>query len=482
MTLTLRPYQEAGAAFLRSVWAWPEGVPRTALLCDEMGLGKTPQATMAIPGPMHDEPEVGTLVIAPAGLSTVWARHVRDWRPDLRATVIRKTKDLRAPHFGEVAIVSPDALGWAARGRGGHSGIHAKAALARLSAGLRAGTWQTLVIIDEAHTIKGGKAKRAQACGDLIRPCVARGATCWALTATPTPRSAEDIWCLLHRMGADSHPLAFGGKGIAGWAAWAKATRNRSGWKCAETPASPLDHADALGGLLLRRLVKDHLPEIPAPVHAIRFVPISGELTAEADEILRQACKSIGVPHSRIERHDLEGADDVDDALLRTISQTANRGMLSTISAKLAEAKAPHVLAELQRLIDDGEPAVVYSEHKHTIEQMKKLGHPVVMGGMSERQKSNAVDLFQDGHAQALGFTGAGRQGITLTRASHFLEADPNWSADDRAQALGRVIRFGREGEATVIHFLADHPLERLRMRVLRRKRAFTLAALGSSM
>lgn len=483
MGLSLRPYQRTGAEHLRSVFGFAEGVPRTAFLFDEMGLGKTPQAVMSIPGPMYDEPEVATLVTAPAGLASVWARHVKDWRPDLKAKVIGRTRYLRAPHFGEVVIVSPDALGWASARPKSAAGIQAAAALRRLQDGMRAAEWRAVFILDEAHTIKGNKARRAIAVGELVRPCVAKGATAWALTATPMPRSPEDAFCLACRIGAESNPHAWGGRGIAGWAEWANATRTKSGtWKIGKPPSLPIDHPSILGRLALRRLVKDELSEIPAPTHAIRLVQLSGELSAEVDEIMRQACRSIGVSERTIDRLDLSAGDDADEALIKTITKTVGRGELSAISAKIAAAKTPHVIEDLLARVGDGEPVVVYSEHVATIERMKSLGLPVVMGGMSETAKAKAVAKFQDGDAPALGFTGAGRQGITLTRASTFIEADTNWSSDDRAQAIGRVVRFGREGTVTAIHYLADHPLERLKMRVLRRKRTFTLAALGSSL
>ena len=117
-----------------------------------------------------------------------------------------------------------------------------------------------------------------------------------------------------------------------------------------------------------------------------------------------------------------------------------------------------------------------------SIETMKRAGHPVFMGGMSERAKDSSVRKFEDGDAAAFGFTGAGREGLTVTRAAVFLEADTNWSADDRDQAIGRVVRFGQEKQTSVVHFLADHPIERLKLRTLARKRALKIAALGTSL
>ena len=488
MTKTLRPYQVDGVRHLRAPWTWPEGYPRISLLCDEMGLGKTPQGVMALPGPLHDEPDVCTCILAPSGLLSTWRRHIEDWRPDIKAKVVRRTQDIRAPHYGEAVIVSADAIGWATgaterrakrktRGRADHE---AASALTRMRSGLLADPSKTVFIVDEAHIIKGSTSLRARAVGNLIRPCVARGATAWALTATPTPRSAADAWSLIHRLGGENHPLAWRGKSLAGWQAWAKARGKSPKWRFLGEPDITLEQA--LGGIMLRRLVRDHLPEIPPPVHSIRLVTIGDDLRSEADKILGEACKSIGVDRRKIQHDGVGDGDELDEALLRGLSATVNRGELATLSAKLAAVKMPHVLAELQAQLDAGEATIVYSEHRVTIEAMAKHRHPVVVGGMTESAKRKAVALFQDGHAQALGFTGAGRQGLDMTRAATFIEADTNWSSDDRAQAIGRALRFGREDELSASHFLADHPLEFLKMRVLRRKRKFTLATLGSSL
>ena len=483
--LTLRPYQEAGGAFLREVWSPEWDGPRVKLNCDEMGLGKTPQAVMALPGELYDEPDPCVLVICPAGLRRVWERHFSDWRPDLKPVRMDKTADLRAPSYGEAVIVSPDALGWAQRGRKARAAsmaqAQAMAALGRLQAGLMVDPERTVVIIDEAHRVKGADAVRAQATGAITRPLVMKGGTAWALTATPMPKDASDLINLLRRLGGEASPYAFGGRGESGWQTWARAKRRRKGWSFDGPPLLPLDDHATMGRMLIRRLVRDHLPEIPAPTHEIRLVSISSELSAEADEIMRAGCRACGADFRHAARSVTDAPSEEDDRLLKAIGRD-DRGALSSLSLRLAEAKTPHVMEHLKELIAAGIPAVVYSEHKPTIETMKCAGHPVFMGGMSERARDSAVCKFQEGDAAAFGFTGAGREGITLTRAAVFLEADTNWSADDRDQAIGRVVRFGQEGNPSVVHFLADHPIERLKLRTLARKRALKIAALGTSL
>jgi SNF2 family DNA or RNA helicase len=481
----LRPYQAAGVEWLRSSFSDPHA--RVRLLCDEMGLGKTPQAVMALPGQLWGEVDPGVLVVAPVGVQAVWRRHVQEWRPDLRATIVGATADLRAPTLGEVLIVSPDALGWATgaadrkkRGRvalGAHDA--AAAAVGRLRAGVLALGPRTVILVDEAHRIKGATAQRARAVGAVCKTASARGATVWGITATPTPRDAADLWCLVDHLGASAHPAAWRGQGIVGWAKWSRGVCAKGVWKFWGEPLSPI--SEALGGLFMRRLVADHLEEIPPPTHAIHLVHLADELRAEADAVLGDACRSLGVDPRRVARDASDVGDEADEALAKA-TEHLDRGKMAALSAKISAAKASTVLDIMRQHVDAGHAVIVYSEHRAPIDAVAQLGYPVIVGGMTAAATKAAVSKFQEGEAMAIGFTAAGREGVTLTRASVFIEADTGWSADDRNQALGRAVRFGQEKSVTVIHVVAAHPLEALKMRVLRRKRRFNLTALGSSM
>lgn len=506
--MELRPYQHDGVAWLRESFGDPHA--RVRLLADEMGLGKTVQAVAAFPGPLWSDPDPAILVVAPAGVHRSWQRHVAEWRPDLACSLVGATADLRPPRLGEVLVVSPDALGWASgeskrRGRGRppakgatpaddeaaakeakrraaveRTRQRSEQAFARLRSSLLALGPRALIAVDEAHRVKGATATRARAVGALCGPAAERGATVWGITATPAPRDALDLWCLMERLGGSRHPAAWGGRGIVGWQEWSRGTCKRGGqWSFAGEPRSSV--ADALPGLFLRRLVAEHAEEIPPPTHAIHVVRLSDDLAAEADGILADACRSLGVDPRRAHRDASEAGDDLDDALTATMAHL-DRGKMSALGAKLSAAKVPTVMALMREHIDAGRAVIVYSENRAPIDAVAAAGFPVIVGGMTAKSIAAAVESFQDGEAPVIGFTAAGREGVTLTRASVFIEADTGWSADDRNQALGRAVRIGQEESVSVIHVVAAHPLEALKMRVLRRKRRFGLTALGSSM
>jgi SNF2 family DNA or RNA helicase len=480
---SLRPYQVEGALWLRGAFTDPYA--RVRLLCDEMGLGKTPQTVMALPGSMHGDPDPRVIILAPPGLHTVWRRHIETWRPDLRCTVISKTKDLRAPTYGEAVVISPDALGYA-HAEVSRSSSLAGAGFVALRCGVNEHPERLVWIVDEAHRIKGAKARRSQAVSSLISPTVQRGATCWALTATPAPRDALDLWCLVHWIGGGRHPHAWNGQGIAGWASWARAKMgsSRGKWTMQGPPALPIDAPEVLGRIYLRRLVKDHLGEIPPPVHRVHVVHLDPDLRSEFDGIFHAACKAIGMRPAEVESDSTDAAE-ADAKLKRLMGAMENmkRGELSAISAKLAAAKAPHVMDLLEGEVEDGNAVIVYSQNVASINLMReRFGYPVIVGGMDGKKKSDAADKFQGGETPAIGFTSAGSEGITLTRANVFIEADQGWSVDERYQALARAVRYGQGASVLVIHVLADHPLEMLKQRVLERKLKFKRATQGSSL
>lgn len=168
MTLKLRPYQEAGRDFLAS--------RKHALLADQMRVGKTPQAILAADKVNAKR----VLVVCPAIATAQWAAEWAGWSPErLPAEVVTSTP----PGFKNgVAVMSYD-----------RAGRH-NAALTQ------AAPWDVL-IVDEAHFAKSPTAQRTQ----LIYAKGGLGWNAkriWALTGTPAPNHAGELWPMLRAFGA----------------------------------------------------------------------------------------------------------------------------------------------------------------------------------------------------------------------------------------------------------------------------------------
>src|SRR3990167_4614006 len=163
-----RPYQLEGRDFLIAR-------PR-ALLADQMRVGKTPQAIMAA-----DAVRAGrVLVLCPAGAAYQWREQWADWSPNRSPATILGAEPI-SPTFQGVAIASYNRA------------VQHRAAL---STGFR---WDVL-IPDESHYAKNPEAQRTHM-------VYAKGGIgwnahrIWALTGTPSPNHAGEVWPMLRAYG-----------------------------------------------------------------------------------------------------------------------------------------------------------------------------------------------------------------------------------------------------------------------------------------
>src|SRR3990167_9349696 len=161
-----RPYQLTGRDFLAA---------RThALLADQMRVGKSPQAIMAAD-------KIGAervLVTCPAIAAYQWREHWLDWSDRAPATIIGRDLDVSKPGIYIAsynrAVQHQEALRTASR-------------------------WDVL-IVDEAHFAKNHTAQRTAAM--YGKSGLGWNANrLWALTGTPAPNHAGEMWPLLRAFG-----------------------------------------------------------------------------------------------------------------------------------------------------------------------------------------------------------------------------------------------------------------------------------------
>jgi SNF2 family DNA or RNA helicase len=96
-----------------------------------------------------------------------------------------------------------------------------------------------------------------------------------------------------------------------------------------------------------------------------------------------------------------------------------------------------------------------------------------IVGGMTEDQRYNATNDFQEGRARAILLTfKAGGEGITLTRANQIAFLQRSWSMLNNKQAEDRVHRIGSEihRSITITDFVAPDTVEVDQIRVLHEK------------
>lgn len=165
--MTPRPYQLVGRDFLAA---------RTrALLADQMRVGKTPQAIMAVDKICTHEARV--LVLCPAIACHQWQEQWYEWDSTRLPYILGK----EPPRDEKVLIASYN-----------RAMQHREALTRRM--------WHVL-IVDEAHFAKNPTAQRTK----LVYGKGGIGWNSdriWALTGTPAPNHAGELWPMLRAFGA----------------------------------------------------------------------------------------------------------------------------------------------------------------------------------------------------------------------------------------------------------------------------------------
>ncbi|MEC9072036.1 MAG: SNF2-related protein, partial [Myxococcota bacterium] len=174
---TLRPYQQRGLAWLRSVTSLNLG----ACLADDMGLGKTIQVIALCLDMVERRKGRHFLVICPNSVLGNWRREIERFAPNLRVVmhhgpgrsggVMALRKLLPRDREGTVVITSY--------------------ALARRDVKMLERLNFDLLVLDEAQNVKNPEAAQTQAITRLQARCRV------ALTGTPMENRLMELWSLM---------------------------------------------------------------------------------------------------------------------------------------------------------------------------------------------------------------------------------------------------------------------------------------------
>ena len=387
--LTPRPYQLVGRDFLAS---------RTrALLADEMRVGKTPQAILAADG----LDILKALVLCPAIAVEHWKREWTKWAPEA---------------WTMVDVMSYD-----------------KARNLWQGGDLKAERWDVL-IVDEAHFCKNPNATRTQMVygkGGLGYQCGA----IWALSGTPAPKHAGELWPLLRAFGrTDLSYDAFGYRYCTGFTLYVGNTFRRE-WRVTGTREEMIPELrELIAPIMLRRTRKEVAPEMPD----IDFQFLEVEPPSNRWDVL----------------HGMDFKSD--EALLAWIeaNPTADR----EDRVEVALAKVPALVEEIAFNIESGllKQTVVFGWHRDPLAKLadalveKGIVSALITGDTLSRQREFVQEQFRSGMFQVVcaNVLAAGTA-IDLSAASHgyFLELD--WTPGNNTQAANRLVSMEKQEPVT---------------------------------
>lgn len=394
------PYQLVGIKFLLE--------NKRCLLGDDMGLGKSAQSLLSIPSDM------GCIVVVPASVKYNWAKEVRMWRPDLVARVVEgRCESLDVwPVIGEVVIVNYDIL----------PSVPPPASI---------GLTGLMIIADEAHAFKNARTQRhkvMKAWGKAAERFV-------IMTGTPMTNRPPDLWGTLAVAGLAQK--AFGSysnfKQLFGVTGRGSANDD---WGMPD-PAVPA----LLRKVMLRRTQEEVLPDLPPYTRRTHIV--STQLDPEFLE----------------ELDDLYGNIQAELDAKRLPDFTR----MSKVRGMLAAAKVNDMLAIIEEHEENDQPLVVFSAHKTPVKAAAmRPGWALLTGETKQEERQHIVDAFQRGDLKGVALTiAAGSVGITLTRASHMLFVDLDWTPSLNHQAECRIRRIGQKAShLTYTRMALSHPLD----------------------
>lgn len=401
------PFQRAGA---RAVLDFFNAGRDGALIADEQGLGKTIQAILVANEMREGRPGMKVVVVCPASLQLNWKKEIEKWGGTLgvRVGAGKNSYDYQVISYDQAhkAWSASDGVG--------------------------------LYIFDEAHLLKNPKSKRAKACVLGENALAKQGAKSLALTGTPWPNRASDVWMLLHLLDPVRWPLS----------EWKRFIEHIDG-----KDVLPHSQRDRLRGIgiqarlagMVRRMKADVLPQLPEKQRVIIELAPSKE-QQEADGGILRVLQADGL----IPDAEWDGAADLGRFMARH-----NSGVM-TFRRRASVARVPQVLRYLEESTEDC--AVVFCYFQETLQALMgglSGGCVGIWGGMSAQARQEAVETFQAGQARFfIGQIIAAGTGITLTRAKRLIMVDLDWTPGNMEQAEDRIHRIGQD-RGTTIEYLA---------------------------
>jgi len=526
----LYPFQVEGIKWL---------VPRQkALLFDDMGSGKTLQALIAIPK------NKGCLAIVPACVKYNWVNEIKKWRPNLNITVLagksKFTKDdykildylitnkskesikslskivrlnepsvrlslkrlsesglienIRSgrkkyyfshlesnpineggednftwPKPGEIVITNRDILpkwletplkpkkpstyGFNKQETENYEKLYEnyKSKKQELDSVLKRESKfskDVVLIVDEAHQFKNYKTKGTKKLTSLSK-IVDRT---WFLTGTPLLNHPFDLWGIL--CAGDMSSKVFN---------WNMFLNLFNGFKGRfggyEFGDPKPEVSEMIKKIALRRTKKEVLPDLPPKIYQDIMLECPKGLEKSLDDAWDE----------------YDGNYDKDE--LPPFEQ------FSQVRAMLAEEKISHALDQIALFEEQETPLIVFSSHRKPIREIaKREGWEFIDGLTPPKRRQEIVDEFQGGKLKGIAATiEAAGVGLTMTRSSHVLFIDLDWTPALNTQAEDRCHRIGTTSDKVhIMRMIFDHPMDRHVISLLTNKSRMIETALES--
>lgn len=421
---TLRPYQNIGVGFI-------EAKDGRALIADEMGLGKTIQAIGWLQ--LHPEHRPAVIVV-PASLKLNWVEECEKWMKKPHVQELYGFKTYKLEKRTEIIIINYDIVShWIQE--------------------LREMKPQVLVM-DEIQLIKSSTSKRTKAVKALAKgiphiiglsgtPIINRPVEAYNAITIIDPLLLGSYWHFTHRYCAAKK--GFYGLDVTG-------------------ASNTLElHEKLVGSVMLRRLKKDVLTELPDK--STSLVPIELDNMEEY-----RAVENDFITYLRMIKND------------PTIKKTGAEALMkiNVLKQLCVQGKMKAMIEWIENFLESGEKLVCFATHTATIDAvMNHFGKVAVRydGSVSQTNRQKAKNDFQNDEKIRL-FVGMidteGKPagvGLTLTTARCTFTMEYQWSPTVHDQADDRVHRIGQNRAVINYKAIAAGTIEEKIARLIDAKR-----------
>lgn len=479
----LAPFQKCGVS-------WIVRNNGRALLADEPGLGKTIQAIGAACAYYHEWP---VLVVSPSSARFHWEAEFLQWLPD----------EEYLPRDGVLVITSERVATTTAVDRAkvlitSYDLVHREAVKKTLTR-----VAPNVIICDECHYLKNGKAQRTKA----LLPIIKASRRAILLSGTPALSRPIEVFWQLHALDDKqwADPAEFNKRYCSG-----RKKRDEGkddgddGEKKKEySAASNLEELHTLlcATLMLRRNKASILTQLPPKRRVQRKVPIDDislalDLRSELEEFRARASELAELSNSQrmARRKRKKGSEnDLDQDIRATLSgilptypivdgeelrtpETIRKEMVAKKKALLMElfrrsgpAKLPAIERRVLDLLqgDDEDKfsgkMLVFAHHRKVLDTLadgilQHVKYIRIDGTTPAKDRQSRVVRFQNDaevRVALLGITAAGIA-LTLTAASRVIFTELYWTPAALLQAEDRAHRIGQTSEVIVEYLLAD--------------------------
>lgn len=418
MNEALFPYQIEGAYWLKD--------KTVALLSDDMGLGKSAQAISACD--LSNATRV--LVICPAVARINWKREFEKFSITKRDFKLINSKG-DTPRSDQSCISSYDLA-------------------ARIDPEVL-GKFDVL-ILDECHYLKSTETKRTRAIFGK-KGYVRYAKKIWALSGTPAPNHAGELWTLLYTFGCISQSYD---RFLEEYCNIRETTYGRQITGTNENKIPKL--REILKPIMIRRKQTDVLKDLPKISFNTVYVE-PGEVQLELVSSLIHYVFPEDLRHKFFAQMQAE-EKLINDLVSKTGFTADGMKVLEGLAKSVATLRRYVGLQKVKPVIDlvleelnanAYEKIVIFALHRDVIEQLRvglnKFGPVTLYGGTDPDQRQKNLDRFQNnpkcrvfiGNIQACGTA------VNLTAANQVVFIEQDWVPGNNAQAAKRCHRIGQD-------------------------------------